>query len=104
MTKVATNIPAGALFTFATGEYSDYSIAGVFRATAEINPDVEIGLYLQEHPEQAKDYHFRADKFLAWVFGRRLMEPVDCMEWHVSSYGKVDAGWGVSVMENEAVS
>jgi hypothetical protein len=82
-------IPAGALFTITTGDYSDYSIHGVFRALREINADALQETWLTNHPEQRVHYNFREDEFLAWIAREGYMEAVNCFEWHLCDYSSV---------------
>lgn len=89
-TPKMTPIPAGALFTVTEGEYSDYRIEGVFRATADIDADALLAEWLAAHPEQREPYEFKAGDFLAWVFRKGLFEPVASHEWYLGDYGHAD--------------
>jgi hypothetical protein len=82
--KKATPIPAGALFTMTTGEYSDYCIEGVFRASAEIDADALLAQWFIDHPEQNEKYRFHEREFI--VAHIHLFEPVECWEFHVGDY------------------
>jgi hypothetical protein len=83
-------IKQGSLLTISTGEYSDYFIQGVFRATKEINVDELTKTYLAENPRQRKEFEFNDSQFLGWVARQGFLEPIDCYEWHLSEYGKVE--------------
>jgi len=96
-------IPAGSLFTVTSGEYSDYSVRGVFRALAAINADALRSEYLAERPEQAVEYCFREDQFLGWVARKGLIEAVDCFEWHLCNYSRASE-MDVSKMDAPALS
>lgn len=76
-------IPAGALFTVTTGEYSDYVVLGVFRALREFNPDVLLNQWLHKHPDQREYYSFSEQKFLAEMVREGHLEPVESGEWHL---------------------
>jgi hypothetical protein len=90
MRKYQIEIPAGKLFIVSTGEYSDYSVSGLFRAKAELKPDDLLEEYLTQHPEERDGYNADFDRFVAWLTGRGLIEGVEHAEWHLGSYGN----WG----------
>jgi hypothetical protein len=81
-----TPIPAGAIFTVTSGEYSDYYIVGVFRALREIEPNILLKQWLTNHPEQQEDYNFEEKEFLAWITQNGYLEVVDCYNWKLESY------------------
>lgn len=94
-TEVATElvlhpIPAGTFFTATSGEYSDYSVSGVFRALLLLNPGELRDAYLAEHPEQKGLYQFRESEFLAWLIRKDLIEAIPCMEWHLCDYRDIN--------------
>lgn len=80
-------IPAGSLLTISTGEYSDYSVWGVFKALDEIDADALRSEYLALHPDQAGRYTFNTTEFVAWVSRKGLLEPVPSFEWHLGTFG-----------------
>lgn len=80
-------IPAGALFTVSTGEYSEYTVWGVFRAKQDIDTAAELAEWLKAHPDQKEDYHFDEKQFFADVTRRGLIEDVPSYEWHLAEYG-----------------
>jgi hypothetical protein len=86
----APEIPAGSFFTVTTGEYSDYSVHGVFRALQDIDPRALSKRYLSEHPDQAKEYHFEESQFLGWLAREGVIETVDSYEWHLSNYSTIE--------------
>lgn len=88
--KLLNLIPAGALFTITVGVYSDYEISGVFRAKAAIDPNALRSAYLNDYPEQRDAYKFSYNKFLGWLAQKDLLDPVACMEWHLTDYGGAD--------------
>jgi len=80
-------IPAGSLLTITTGEYSDYTVHGVFRAIKDLDVDALKAEWLLVHPNQAENYKFSAVAFLAHI--ANLLEPVECFEWHLADYGNI---------------
>lgn len=83
MTQKMEIIPAGSLLTISTGEYSDYSIHGVFRAIHNIDAETLRLRWLADHPEEAERYRFNAMAFLAAATKAGLVEQVECWEWHL---------------------
>jgi hypothetical protein len=84
--KVATTIPAGAIFTITTGAYSDYSISGVFKAIKDIDPDALVAQWLAKAPEQAEPYGFNETQFLAWLTREGILTSVPSFEWHLYDF------------------
>jgi hypothetical protein len=76
-------IPEGSLFTFTTGQYSEYSVTGLFKALKSIDISTLFKQWLEEHPEQAGFFNLNAYEFIAWVTKEGYLEQVDCYEWHV---------------------
>ncbi len=87
MSKMAI-IPAGSIFTVTTGEYNDYSVQGVFRAKVDIDAEALRDEWLIMHPDQRRDYRFKAFDFMGWVARRDLIEALDCFEWHLTDYAR----------------
>ena len=83
-------IPSGSLLTVTTGEYSDYSVSGVFRALADIDCDSLRDTWIEEFPEQKEPYRFERMAFLAMAVRLKLLEPIDCFEWHLGDYSNID--------------
>jgi hypothetical protein len=81
MTEMET-IPKGSIFTISTGEYSNYCIRGIFKATEDINPNALIASWLAAHPEQKEKYCFQESDFIASL--SLILEPIDAFEWHLS--------------------
>src|SRR5512139_289415 len=86
----AVPIPQGALFTITTGEYSDYTVHGVFRALKEIDMDALRKQWLRNHPEQKEMHTFDEHQFLAAMTRRGLFKPVKSWNWHLGDYGNID--------------
>ena len=100
ISKQQTVIPAGATFTISTGEYSDYSVHGVFRALKDIDPQKLADDWLEKHPDEGRDfgdngpYHgwllgFNESKFLGEAFRAGLFEHVPSFEWHLCDYSRI---------------
>lgn len=81
-----TKMNKGELITIATGEYSDYTVTGVFRILDDFEPQEVIDEYLREHPDQREPYSADISGFLAWLGRKCLIDPVDSREWHIGSY------------------
>lgn len=79
-------IPAGALLTVTTGEYSDYQVQGVFRALQRIDAEALLEEWCSAHPKQREAYEFDDVAFLAFVARKGLLEPVYSFEWHLCNY------------------
>jgi len=92
MKKMMT-IPKGSLLTITSGVYSDYSVRGVFRALKDIDGDALRGVWLRNHPEQAEEYRFKEDDFLAWLAREGYIEDVPSWEFHLSSYSSSSEMW-----------
>jgi hypothetical protein len=84
--KTMIPIPAGALLTITSGEYSSYFVSGVFRAVKTLDCDALKSAWIQLHPDQSEEYHFEESQFIAWVAIEGWLEPVDCFEWHIGNY------------------
>jgi hypothetical protein len=84
-TKKPAIIRAGAWFTVSTGEYRDYIVWGVFRATQDIDTDAEIDKWLEAHPEQKAPCLFDERTFFADMARRGLVHGVPSYEWHLGS-------------------
>lgn len=80
-------IPAGSLLTVTVDAWSSYTISGVFRALAEISPAELRTEWYRLHPDQDNHNSFDEARFLVWVHEKGLIEPVDCLEWHLGDFG-----------------
>ena len=80
-------IKAGEMLTVTTGEYSDYSVHGVFEAVNDIDTEALKECWLSEHPEQREEHRFQDGLFLGWVFRQGCLRPISTIEWHLGSYG-----------------
>ena len=89
-----TKITKGELLTLATGEYSDYSVRGVFRALSDFDPQEQIAKFISENPQDDGDNYYDLSEFIGWVARSGLLEPVDSREWHIGSYGRFDSTLG----------
>jgi len=86
------DVKAGQKMVVTAGEYSDYQIAMIAEAVCDFNIYELRAEYLALHPEQAEEYSFERDQFLAWLVNTKQVARelvLDWMEWHVESYGNV---------------
>ena len=90
MRKIETIITAGALFTVTTGDYSDYSVRGVFRALQDIEAESLRADYLQRYPNEETNYEFNEHKFMAYLLTLKLVEELHHFEFHLSNYSSID--------------
>jgi len=74
---------------YASGTYSDYFIGGVFRALDNLDAASLLAEYIKINPEEAEEYYFEETRFLGWLLSRKLIEPVDCFEWHLCSINEM---------------
>ena len=82
------NIAKGALFVLTEGEYSDYQMMVVCRATEDIDPQALTREYLAAYPQQAEDYDAEFYHFAKWLtVDRQAAEEAACWEWHLGEYG-----------------
>lgn len=86
-------IPAGSLFTVSTGEYDEYTVMGVFRATGDIDPNALRDEWLAAHPDESSGHKFMPHSFLADAARRGLCEAVPSFEWHLCDYCRVSKMW-----------
>jgi hypothetical protein len=115
----ATDVLVGDLITISTGEYSDYSVHGVFIVRKTYNPDDLIqqfakektAEYMQRHnltADQVNNYAFDRWSvtggdihmaFVGWVThpDNGWLESVDSREWYLGSYGNLVSSGGEAV-------
>lgn len=86
MKKIRT-IKAGETLAISQGEYSDYSVLGVFEVLQDFNPDDIRKEYLAQNPEQKKPYGFNEEQFLATLAGKGILKDIPYVELHLSDYG-----------------
>jgi hypothetical protein len=81
-------IPQGAIFTATSGEYSDFSIRGVFRALKEIDVDKTMEIY-QKHRTKREGISNGPDKdeVLAYLVRAEYIEQLEAWELYFGSYG-----------------
>lgn len=88
-------IPAGSIFYFSEGCYSDYQIEGVFRALKDLEPETLWRAYDVFRPKRGSDSGYDNGNFMAYLIRARLIEPLDSFEWHVGGYGADAEEWTV---------
>lgn len=96
-------IKAGEFVMLSSGAYSDYGIHGLYRATADIDPDKLVAEWLGANPDQKEQYSFREDAFVSDAYKRGLLEAMDAVEWHLGDYGST-AEMDVSDVSNRYAS
>lgn len=84
MTVDINPIPVGHHFAITTGQYSDFSLQGLYVARAVIDVDAELAAYIAAFPDRARD--IKPHLFLAWLYGRSLLTKIDCFELHFGGY------------------
>ena len=78
----------GSLFTLSHGEYSDYVIIALCRATEDIDIEALREEYMELYPEQREEYEFSPYQFANWLVNvRRSCEEVEYFYWHIGNYG-----------------
>lgn len=79
-------ISKGHHFAITTGEYSSYSLTGIYVAKEEIDVERELDAYLAQFITPNAPRIVSPSKFLDWLHGRELIEKVDCFELHLGGY------------------
>ena len=87
-------IPAGKLFCFSEGEYSDYGYVGHFLALEEITWDTftkarAAAFKADEDDEWDQE---SLDRFIAELIRMGVVMDVEVRQIHVGSYGRVEIG------------
>lgn len=85
-----TGIKKGELLTIAMGEYSDFTVSGVFRVLENFEPQEVIDAYLEAHPDERGSYSANFSEFIGWLATSKRIEGLDSREWHIGSYGTFD--------------
>jgi len=89
------NVPVNSLLVLSRGEYSDYAY-GLYRAAQEMDVEELMRVYLAERPEQAQQYRFREQEFVAWLLDAEVVVPASAFEWHFSAYSTASSGAGLT--------
>ena len=86
----ASEIPAGTLVAFSSGEYSDYRVNSFGRVLKPINRDVWelMGKSCSVAPEWDKegDKLFQEDRAVPWLIANGYIEEIEWHELHLGSY------------------
>lgn len=82
------DLKAGQLLTISEGCYSDYGITGFFVALQTFRPMEVFAEYMAAHPEQAADYRFNSEQFLAFLLSRGLLLEIQYATMHMGDYSK----------------
>lgn len=108
--KADNTITAGELLTFSTGEYSDYTVHGVFRALRTFEVARTMREYVQEivdgqtdksefYVDKAREwlageysspYVGNEDDYLAWLALHGYIVDEPSREIHVGAYGRLE--------------
>jgi hypothetical protein len=83
-------IKKGTLVLLTSGEYSDYDLKAIGRATQDIDPEGLRQEWFSMHPEQADQYSAEFYAFVAWLAKSGLIEEMPCVELHLGSYGNLE--------------
>jgi hypothetical protein len=81
-------LKAGQLLTISEGCYSDYGITGFFVALQTFKPMALHAEYMAAHPEQAKDYSFSSEQFLAFLLSKGLLLEISYATLHLGDYSR----------------
>lgn len=81
-------IRRGEFFIVSNGEYSDYSVYGLFKATQDINIEEEISGFLKTIPiDDEFRRRFSSESFINWLtIKRELAEEIKALEFWTTSY------------------
>lgn len=74
---------------FSSGEYSDYSAVGLFKATKDIDVSAVRDQYISLHPEQMTKYEFKEDMFMQFLKDEDYLEELPYKEWYLGAYSKI---------------
>lgn len=102
MTEKHATIPAGTIVTMTTGEYSNYSIIGAFRAIKDItHDDIERAKReIEERPNRDEMYGYELyTAFIAVLVISGFLEDIPSAEIYLGDYGRIDPY--VSLTEDE---
>ena len=79
-------IKKGELFLVTNGEYSDYGIRALLKATENIYVEVEINEFLRER-DKKENYCFDTSGFMNWLIIRRAIAiEIKALEFWTTSY------------------
>jgi hypothetical protein len=85
MTTIAK---AGTLLSVESGCYSSYGVKGFFVVLREFTPAEKLNEYLKANPEQAGDYTFEEDQFLAALLAEGLLLEIPYGVMHLTDYSR----------------
>jgi hypothetical protein len=90
-------IKRGEIVLLTSGEYSDYDVKALARATADIDVDYIKREYLSQFPDE-RDYKFRAYHFIEWLIERKM---IDKLKYHEFYLGDDNADFDLTVGDIE---
>lgn len=76
-------IEQGQLILLSYGEYADYSVRGIYRATISFNPKAVFEQFKQKHALK----HCAEIQFAEFLVEAGLLEDINSREWHLGDYG-----------------
>jgi len=87
-------IPQGTLLLFSTGEYSNYSVYGLYKVLKSFTPSVALEEYFTTYPEALTTNHwgdvrYKARKFVKWLVGKEVLTQWPYREAYLGDYGAV---------------
>ena len=82
---------AGELLEIHQGEYSDKWTIGFFVVLQEFKPMERLRAFLAENPEQAENYHFMSDAFLASLIRQGLLLEIEYKRLYLGAYGHAES-------------
>jgi hypothetical protein len=78
----------GQLVIISTGEYSGYSLEGLFKVLVPFEFEAKKVEFLNKFPEFADSYE-ALERFLPWLHSEGLIEDYPYCEWHLGSYSTI---------------
>lgn len=75
-------INPGAMVLLSEGEYSSYSVKGLFCVLKPIEESITIAAYKQAHPDQC-GYDFYGSDLTLWLEAEDYVERQWYIEWHI---------------------
>jgi hypothetical protein len=86
---ISIKIPKDTLVLLSSGEYSDYSLEGLYITTSDLYPEKIRNDYINEYPEQTDTYMFKESTFKEYLLKNNYVKPMGCTEWYMGSYSSI---------------
>jgi hypothetical protein len=84
-----TQIPAGKILMLSSGEYSDYSVMGVFRTLKPITQDVYSAMRDACFSASPGYDRYEVGKAAPWLIVNGYVEEVEHEELYLGDYGRI---------------